>query len=319
MVTLTVRHTRTDELKPLKEGLASALAKAQQGAPYKRLQQAGLLGVFRTMEVRYSYRTGWHPHLHCLVAIDKADEGQAREIARGLVERYMARLTAGGLSAELAGQDVRRCYDPEGAGDYAGKGALELAHSYAKQGKTSVHPFELARRAGDENDMRAAHLFREYAAVMPGTPQGRISDRLVRELATRLERDPDELAVWLRHGEGEDEVGSEETVQANDQPAVARVPAAAWNDLHSRGATADLVRRVEEGATFIQLQAEGWPVQPPIPIDEASAFPPPEPGEGVHAAAHRLAPLNAPDGTQARGDWVLAYLKAHGTGDATDL
>jgi hypothetical protein len=315
MVTLTVRHDRGNALGELKEGLTGALRKAQQGAPYKRLQQAGMLGVFRTVEVRHSQRTGWHPHLHCLVAVDEADEAEAREIARGLVGRYMTKLGGAGLSAELEGQDVTLCYDPEKAGEYAGKGALELAHGWAKQGKGgSVHPFELARRGADEGDRRAADLFREYAEVMPGTPQGRISDRLVRELASRLERDEAELAAWLRHGEGEDEAeAGEEAVQASDLPAIARIAAESWDDLHRRGDTVELVRRVEAGATFDQLQAEGWPVRPPLPTDQAAACRPPDPGESVHMAAHRLAPANAPNGTRARADWVQAYAKAHGT------
>jgi len=314
MVTLTVRHERGDALAELKDGLAGALRKAQQGAPYKRMQEAGLIGVFRTVEVRYSERAGWHPHLHCLVAVDEPDETAAREIARGLVGRYMARLGKVGLSAELAGQDVTLCYDPEKAGEYAGKGALELAHGWSKQGKAgSVHPFELARRAADECDGRAAGLFREYADVMPGTPQGRISDRVVRELAARLDCDEAELAAWLRHGEGEDEADpGEESVKATDLPAIARIAAGTWDDLHRRGETTELVHAIEAGATYDQLRAAGWPVRPPLPVDRARQASAPGPGENLHRAAHARAPVDAPNGSEAREEWVRAYAQVHG-------
>lgn len=315
MVTLTVRHERGDALAELKDGVTGALRKAQQGAPYKRLQEAGLIGVFRNVEVRHSDRTGWNPHLHCLVAVDEPNEEAAREVARGLVDRYLARLRKDGLSAELAGQDVTLCYDPEKAGEYAGKGALELAHGWAKEGKAgsrSVHPFELARRGLDDADGRAVQLFREYADVMPGTPQGRISDRVVRELAARLDRDEAELAAWLRHGEGEDEAEpGEEPVKATDLPAIARIAAEAWDDLHRRGETTELVQAVEAGATYDQLRAAGYPVRPPLPTDEAAKHPP-DPGEDVYRAAHARAPADAPNGSDARADWVKAYAQVHG-------
>jgi hypothetical protein len=265
MVTLTVRHDLSTTLEAEKRAVSAAFRKAQQGKIYERLRSRdGMVGAFRTMEVRYSTATGWHLHIHALVPVIADDVDAARGTANRMVGRYLDRLGKEGMDAVREGQDVTLCYDPQGAGQYAAKGALEVSLSEPKRGKTgSLHPFELLAQA-DEGDARARRLFIEYARTMPGTPQGRITDAMVARIADQTGDNPAELATYLRHGSDEDNDELVEEPEAGEDEAVATVAVDAWNRLHVDGRDEELLGRIEDGARFNDLVAEGWPVRPPV-------------------------------------------------------
>lgn len=215
-ITLTLRHDRTQALAPLKEALGAAYRKAQQGNGFKVYRaRSGFLGAVRSMEVRYSLATGWHPHIHALAFFQTARSEDALFYGEELAQRYLAKLTAAGFSATRSGQDVQLCTDPEGAGRYAAKGALELANGWAKtyDGKRnrSFHPFELVQFGTDPGALglprgELLERFREYAAVFPGTGQCRVSRQLAQALDVPPADDQDEPGA-TEHGEGLEPVG----------------------------------------------------------------------------------------------------------------
>lgn len=162
----------------------------------------------------------------------------------------MDRLAKEGLEAERAAQDLQPCYDAEGAAEYAAKGVLELAHGWVKEGKNgSLHPFELASRAAS-GDREAGELFREYAAVMPGTPQGKITSRLAEALGIDPADDQEQPA--------EDEPEESEDVIGTVAPVI-------WDRAVRHGYVAELLHRVELGQPWEAIMQWLHRALPPPP------------------------------------------------------
>lgn len=215
-VTLTLRHDRTQALADLKTALADSYRKAQQGNGFKLYKaRSGFLGAVRSMEVRYSLATGWHPHIHALAFFKCKRSADALFYGEELAQRYLAKLNAAGFTATRSGQDVQLCTDPEGAGRYAAKGALELANGWAKaydgERNRSFHPFELVHFGTSEavTGLPRAELverFKEYASVFPGTGQCRISRQLADALGIEPSED-EENPGEETHGDGLEPVG----------------------------------------------------------------------------------------------------------------
>lgn len=68
LVTLTVRHSKDDELLRLKEGLTDAFDKLNGNRTGRQLwAEFGKVHHIRGLEVTWGLQNGWHPHLHVLV------------------------------------------------------------------------------------------------------------------------------------------------------------------------------------------------------------------------------------------------------------
>jgi len=115
--------------------------------------------------VTYGHETGWHPHRHVLIFVER-DE-YAEYVWTMLTDAWVKACSRSGLTAsESRGLDVR---GGESAGAYVAKLGLEVALAVGKRGR-GVHrfgPWQLLDEA--RNDVSwAANAFRMYAHSMKG-------------------------------------------------------------------------------------------------------------------------------------------------------
>lgn len=241
-VTLTVHHGRRDALADLKVLVSDACRKARQGKGWRlAVERYGIAGVLVGPEVTWSASHGWHFHLHLAVPmlgpVDRAEEG-----GEWIIERYRSYIQKAGGRALRKGQDVQVCWRREDLADYLAKGsaAWEVASAGAtKEGKKGLTPWDLAAKAG-RGDARAAGLFREYAAAMPGTRSCVVSKALADKLG-------------LKPSDDEDAPGVEEAEE--DAEVIGRMEPPRWHRVLRRGHAADVLTAVAQRRPWAEIDA----------------------------------------------------------------
>lgn len=99
LVTVTIRHSRSDSLKSLLDTLSDAWRRVVSGSVWQRLKaEWGLRGYTRTLEINYG-PNGWHPHFHFLFYTDKAASDWVAAHMRSCVyQRFSDALLRAGAS-----------------------------------------------------------------------------------------------------------------------------------------------------------------------------------------------------------------------------
>ena len=174
MVTLTFSHGRCDILDDTMSGFSRALHKLKSGRPYRALMdEYGIYGEVRAMEVTHGQANGWHPHTHAITfsRTKLSAPGRFRfECRLFVLWREACRKAGIGLPEFGPGVHVRPAKD---AADYVAKWgfATEVTHSHIKAAKPGgLTPWQLLAAAAD-GDKRAAWLFREFAGSFHGKRQ----------------------------------------------------------------------------------------------------------------------------------------------------
>lgn len=189
MLTLTVRHSRTDTLERLQDALSAAWKSLQQSKEWRAIRSV-LTGTVTAKEVTYGHANGWHPHLHVLVL---APAGINRDIfarflndwgrneltnARKVVDRSTGEVLV--PAASVRGAWAARVYrrlgtapDHHGfdfrwisndAASYVAKTAAETT-----RGEFKTNDAHHAILTGLEHgEAWAVHRWREWVATMPG-------------------------------------------------------------------------------------------------------------------------------------------------------
>jgi hypothetical protein len=250
-VTLTIGHKKGESLQGLKTLVDQACRKARQGAPWARAKEKhAVAGVLVTPEVTYGQH-GWHYHLHILLPL-LPREGESRippkEVGKRvraaghwLRDRYLSYVAKAGGRALTQAQDVRAVFSLPDLPGYLTKGSAAWEVSgggTTKEGKKGATPWDLAMRA-TEGDHLAAQLFREYAAVMPGSRACVVTAAMAAKLGIAAHDDAE------APGEVEDDDGvTVITSFGRDR----------WHRLLRRGCAPDLLQAVARGATGPQVQ-----------------------------------------------------------------
>lgn len=111
-LTLTMKHDRDDQLDLLLTALRDAKDQVFGGYAYSSergiRQRFRIAGTASALEVTWGHRSGWHPHLHMLLMLDRPNT--AEDIARiglALHERWAQALARHGIAAELSHSDIR--------------------------------------------------------------------------------------------------------------------------------------------------------------------------------------------------------------------
>jgi hypothetical protein len=77
MLTLTVRHAFSHDLRETRDGLARAWKRFQQSRVWKRVQKSyGVVGFVRAFEVKHGRTAGWHPHIHVLLLVSEWQDAE---------------------------------------------------------------------------------------------------------------------------------------------------------------------------------------------------------------------------------------------------
>jgi hypothetical protein len=207
MVTLTMRHRRSDSLASCWDALSDAWAAASgrsRGVRTAKLA-AGVEGWARRVEVTWGARHGWHVHAHALVFLRDGD--QAQQLGEAMYRAWELRLRRAGLTPirDSGGLDVRLLALGEAVGEvgnYIAKGvygessqaaALELAGS-GKLGRAgNLTPWGILD-AARQGDRQAAALWSEWESASLGRRALTWSNGLRDRLGLGEEVEDDELA-----------------------------------------------------------------------------------------------------------------------------
>ena len=196
MVTITLQHSKRDELKSLLAALKDSWRRLKSGRAWLRTRERyGLAHYVSSTEVTYG-DNGWHPHIHALFFSTLPEpEFDTESFKAELTERYTALLAEHGkYASDYYGLDV--VIGNKYAGSYASKFGLEheVAKSIQKSGKNGASPWQLLElcQAGDK---QAGALFQEYAKVFFGARQLSWSHGARKALKLGAELTDEELAA----------------------------------------------------------------------------------------------------------------------------
>lgn len=166
MITVTLAHHSGMTLTRLLHGLLRAWRRARQGGVIQRLWGAYVSATIRAIEITWSPRNGWHPHVHVLLRTAEWPADDRRELTwrwQECVRRELGRECLPndeqGIFWSLpfvGGTDAERAR-------YVAKLGLEIAG--ASKDKRSV--WAVARRAA-QGDGRARAMWTEYQAATRG-------------------------------------------------------------------------------------------------------------------------------------------------------
>ena len=167
LLTLTARHSKTDDLRTLLDRLKKAKQRLAQRREWRALD---LVGSVTATEVTGGGLHGWHPHFHVLLVVRAGSELEAVTGVEALKDAWLACLKGCELSGTGAAFDVRGAAD---AGNYVAKwgAAEELALGERKKGRLGRTPFQLLQDYAEGGDANAGALFTEFAKVFKGRRQ----------------------------------------------------------------------------------------------------------------------------------------------------
>lgn len=193
-VTLTVPHTRQDDLAAMVLKYRDALTRFRSGKAWSKITgRFGFAGLIRAVEVTYGQANGWHPHIHELwllrdlegFPLSKVSQRWADCAERAGFDRPSM---AHGCRVEVAESTeqararlsayLAKIGEPEPPPDSVPWGASdELAKAHAKRAKDGrFSPFDLLRVSYDSQASKAwkdqaLSLFCDYVAAFHGVRQ----------------------------------------------------------------------------------------------------------------------------------------------------
>ncbi len=184
LATFTTPHRFAyGQCRPLKEGVAEAMRRMQQGRAWVEWKaRTGLRGTIRALEVTHG-KNGWHPHFHvAMIFTAGIDAGAEKD---WLVERWGSILVKMGLGViSPDAQDFQKCTSPSEAGEYVAKWGphSELTKAPSKQGRLGNRgPFQILADLADADDddlykpgtdaFRDRLIWEEYALAFKGARQ----------------------------------------------------------------------------------------------------------------------------------------------------
>jgi hypothetical protein len=198
MCTYTFRHDRADNLQDILDRFLKAFRASKAGRAAKSTRELyGVKGIIRALEVTYSDKNGWHPHIHELVFLDASSDVQAygcevRNIWENVAQRHGLDMNEHGFKLDNTDSRVAEYIakfgkDPSdetvsrytpGTDEWSNSWneTCELSKWHIKQGQKERQfnehctPFELLEysRQGDEV---AGFLFKCYAYAFKGRRQ----------------------------------------------------------------------------------------------------------------------------------------------------
>lgn len=161
MLTLTMRHNRTDGLEALWDGLGAAWRAVTSGRAWMDdRSEFGLVGVCRVVEATHG-RNGWHLHIHAVLFFDREPEaGTLPALGARLFGRWRDALRRHGFRPPSArhGIDLRMATgEGDGLAEYLAKYGSETGVLPDTSGVQSSTAEGLAMEAAG-GDFKAARL-----------------------------------------------------------------------------------------------------------------------------------------------------------------
>lgn len=260
-LTLTTRHRRDESCKDVRDKILKGFSFLQTHRAYRDLQkqfpEIGLqylssdgetlkseVGFIRALEIKYSDRAGWHPHLH-IAFVAKCSPETLSAYANEIIKLWVR---FGGGEKESIGQKYVPIENAKGISDYITKwdAADEIVrgHSKEKSYSDSVTPFQILKKVADGIDVQKnASLFSEYATAFRGKKQLTFSNSIARTI----------------------QISDEEIVKSEPtNERVAGIEEIAWHEIVKRNLQAPLLNAIEFHSIDVAIRflvSRGVPVE----------------------------------------------------------
>lgn len=270
MLTLTIPHDAGDELEYMRRKVSKMFRQILGTRAWKRIcKTVGYAGFVRALEVTHGRSSGWHPHLHVLVFVDRKLEDPAtgkdllivEEFKRAVYDEWAKRVEKAGYrrpTYEHGISFVRSTKD-----EYVAKMGLadELTRgSWKKAGalRGNRTPFQIldaiaTSRPGPARNRDCA-LWIEYASEMRGARQLTYS----KGLRKRYDLRPEQTELEILDAD-----------EAAEATVISEVPAADW-DLYFVNDWKARVRMLEvaelEGEEGVLRELDRMRGLPPVPF-----------------------------------------------------
>jgi len=260
MTTYTISHGRETDLAELLRRVLEARRKMKAGrAGIRRREQFGVVGTVSVLEVTWSPRHGWHPHIHELVFSSDpnmdpgAYDAEMRPAWRDAAAAQGLTMNSHGFKIDrtfgaVADYIAKFGYEPESAMPWGVESEMAKGHIKQAREKDGMTPFGLLAAATDGLDW-AESLWQEYCRVFKGRKQLTYSPGL-KKLYGETEISDEELAA--QGDEGEDLTLVEITPAQWDMVVEAR----------ARGGLHELVQTGRPGVIIAGLAEIGVEVKP---------------------------------------------------------
>ena len=184
LATLTIRHNRGHDLDELFDAMGRAWGKLASGKAWRNWRNVGSLAVeyVRGLDLTWSLRNGWHPHLHVPLYLPPGHSGDVE----WFIERWIKCLEAEGFHVLREAQDVGQAITLETAKEaekiaaYAGMtAAMPTAEAIGmamkkKRDEGSFTPFEMLAKAA-AGDAFFEHRWKDYVKATKGRRQVTVS------------------------------------------------------------------------------------------------------------------------------------------------
>jgi len=168
-----VRHRRGDDLAERFGVVSESFARSLVGAPWvRRRDRLSYVGLVRAVEVTWSPRNGWHPHVHGLMFFRRPlTDAERQDLHDWLHGRWSGICERKGFGTVLPEYvDVQPVQTAGALGEYlttleaSWTPGLELARADAKRSKgdKGVTPFQLLEALAETGELQWANLWREY-------------------------------------------------------------------------------------------------------------------------------------------------------------
>lgn len=245
MLTLTIRHKRTDALETLLEAFNGATSKMMTTKQYHEIRQdMGIIGRVKALEVTHGIN-GWHPHAHIVIFYE--NQTDLRKMEKRMYNLWKNACKKFGLSTtESYGIDLQGAEYVQAYLTKHGSWSIEqeMTKAHIKKGRDSnMTPFDLLRDVLLNDDDISKGLFREYAGAFKGKRQLHWS-RGLKDYFSITEKTDEELA--------------KEKVEQAD--ILGRLSSAEWKLILRRDLRAQLLTNIEKFGYDVGLKItlESW-------------------------------------------------------------
>lgn len=174
MLTLTFSHKKTDKLNEILKRFSKAITYLFGGRAFNNIRdEMDLIGRIRVLEVTWSEKNGFHPHVHIALFYNlKIDMSDMKKRLYVLWKKACEKVNL--QASKSHGLDLQGAEEAEKYLSKHGTWSLdqELTKAHIKKGKVeSLTPFDILRKYAETEDEKYAKLFIEYATYFKNKMQ----------------------------------------------------------------------------------------------------------------------------------------------------
>jgi hypothetical protein len=171
-LTLTLEHSRDDNLKNLLKTLSKCWNRLRNGTFGRRSKKYGQIGFVRTLDLTFSNKSGFHPHYAILLTFEEAPtQEQIQELKKLCFENWKAAVKIEARNAVESGFYFDTITNPDDTAAYLAKInsiAWEVgSNTFKKAANGHLNQWQILEMA--ENSSYFAKVWRDYEVGIKGS------------------------------------------------------------------------------------------------------------------------------------------------------